>query len=231
MTVKILIKKLLRAIKRSLDPYLRKYLDTYFWRFRHYIRSDWKSGYLDSNSLNHPHRELLIDLVRSKPKFKSLLELGTGSGINLIKLSVYFSSIKYIGIDINQKAISKGMEYLEKNNISNIQLIADDIFTIKKMDSRSVDYVLTDAVLMYIEPNILPELLNEMLRVSRSGFIMFEQASSGGEYEDHWRHDYEKVLATLGGIKSYSLSEIPEQYWSDDWIKYGRIIEVEKIAK
>lgn len=219
----------LRKIKRLLDPYIGKYIDTFMWRFRHYIFSDWRDGYLDENSLNHPHRELIIESISKRPHINSILELGTGNGINLINLSSKFTATKFIGIDINKKAILEGNKYISKHKISNVNLIVDDLFAIKKMESLITDYVITDAVLMYIDPEDLFDLFQEMLRISKSGLILCEQASSGNIYDDHWRHDYKEILSNLDGVDSFTMNKITEKHWSGDWIKYGYIIEVDKI--
>ena len=222
------MKRLLRTVKRSLDPYFGKYLDRFIWRFRHLLLRNWEQGYLDDECLEHPHRELIVNAVLNRKNIKSILELGTGSGINLIKLAQTFPSIDYKGIDINKKAVEIGREYLKENNLSNISIDIGDISSIKKLKSRSVDIIITDAVLMYFSPKDLKYLLDHMLRISRKGFILCEQMSSGGTYVDHWRHDYEQALNQLSGIEEYNLKKITKEYWSDDWIKFGYLIEVYK---
>lgn len=222
------MKKILRKLKRIFDPFFRKYIDTLIWRFRHYLRSDWKDGYLDAMSLGHPHRKLIVDAVCKKSQVQSLLELGTGSGINLVTLKHNFPNLICRGIDINSKAIQLGREYLTENTIADILLETGNIFDITKMSSNSVDIILTDAVLMYIDAKNLENLLSEMLRVSKMGLILCEQISSEGIYHDHWRHDYHKTLKRLAGIKNITQTKITEAYWTGDWIKYGYLIEVEK---
>ena len=96
------------------------------------------------------------------------------------------------------------------------------------MSSNSVDIILTDAVLMYIDAKDLENLLSQMLRVSKIGLILCEQISSKGIYNDHWRHNYQKTLNRLAGIKNITQNKITGDYWSGDWIKYGYLIEVEK---
>jgi ubiquinone/menaquinone biosynthesis C-methylase UbiE len=222
------MKRLLRNVKRILDPYLGKYFDRLIWRFRHLLITNWQDGYLDEECLDHPHRQLIIDAISKREEINSILELGTGSGINLIKLSKHFPSINYSGIDINKKAIEIGIKYLEENNLSNIRINVGDISGINNMESDSVDILMTDAVLMYLNPKDLKYLLVEMLRISKKGFILCEQMSPGGLYVDHWRHDYEEVLNKLNGIRHYNLKKITKEYWNDDWIKYGYLIEVYK---
>lgn len=222
------MKKILRKLKRIFDPFFRKYIDTFIWRFRHYLRSDWQDGYLDALSLGHPHRKLIVDAVRKKLKVESILELGTGSGINLVTLKHNFPNLMYEGIDINRKAIQLGKEYLTKNSIADVLLKTGNIFDVTNMPSNSVDIILTDAVLMYIDAKDLENLLSEMLRVSKIGLILCEQISSEGIYNDHWRHDYHKTLNRLSGIKNITQNKITEDYWTGDWIKYGYLIEVEK---
>lgn len=223
------MKKILRKLKRIFDPFFRKYIDTFIWRFRHYLRSDWQDGYLDTSSLEHPHRQLIVNAIRQKSKVESLLELGTGSGINLVKLKNNFPDLRCRGIDINGRAVQLGKEYLTKNSIAHIILEIGNIFDVAKMPSNSVDIILTDAVLMYIDAQDLEKLLSEMLRVSKMGLILCEQISSNGVYRDHWRHDYGKILNRLAGIRNITQSKITEEYWTGDWIKYGHLIEVEKI--
>tara|TARA_B100001142_G_C14161918_1_gene588802 strand:+ start:163 stop:849 length:687 start_codon:yes stop_codon:yes gene_type:complete len=222
------MKKFLRGIKRFLDPFLGKYFDKLIWRFRHRLLTNWEDGYLDDKCLQHPHRELIVNAISNRGNISSILELGTGSGINLINLSQSFPKIKYTGIDINKKAVEIGRVYLKENNISNIRIDVGDISSIKKLESESIDILITDAVLMYFNPNDLKDLLAEMLRISRKGFILCEQMSPGGIYADHWRHDYENALNELAGIERYNLKKITNEYWNDDWIKFGYLIEVYK---
>lgn len=222
------MKKLLRKLKRILDPYIGKYIDKLIWKFRHLIFSDWESGYLDENTLEHPHRKLIIETIKNRPSTKSILELGAGSGINLIILSKNFSDISYSGIDINKRAIDRGLEYIKHKDIFNIDLIRGDIANIKQMKTNSVDIILTDAVLMYLNPEDVKEILKEMLRVSRLGFILCEQMSAGSVYVDHWRHDYKDIIKNFTGIKKLSIKKISDEYWDGDWVKYGFIIEVDK---
>ena len=80
------LKPLIRKLKRLLDPYIGKYMDTFIWKYRHYIRADWEEGLLSAEM--HPHRSLIADLIGSTPSIKTLLEFGTGIGINLVHLSI-----------------------------------------------------------------------------------------------------------------------------------------------
>ena len=224
------MKQLLRKLKRVLDPYIGKYIDKFIWRFRHLILANWEDGYLDEQSLEHPHRELIINTIGTRLEVKTILELGTGSGINLVNLSKHFPNISYSGIDINKRAIDRGLEYLKDKDIFNIDLIRGNIANIKQMKTRSVDIILTDAVLMYLNPEDVKEILKEMLRISRLGFILCEQMSAGGIYVDHWRHDYKAILKNLAGIKKVSIKKISDEYWDGDWIKFGYIIDVTKAS-
>mgnify|MGYP002820132943 FL=1 len=222
------MKQLFRKLKRAADPYMGKYLDKFIWRFRHLILANWEDGYLDEQCLEHPHRKMIVNSISKRADTKTILELGTGSGINLVNLSKHFPNISYSGIDINRRAVGIGKKYLKDNNISNIELIADDIFNIKRMKSNSIDIILTDAVLMYLDPKDLPNLLSEMLRISKLGIILCEQTSLGGVYVDHWRHDYEAIINKFTGVKGLTLQKITDEYWDGDWIKFGFLIEVEK---
>lgn len=222
------MKKILRKLKRFLDPFFQKYFDTFIWKFRHYIRSDWREGYIDTSSLEHPHRQLIVDAVRNKFPARNILELGSGSGINLLNLRKHFPEIEYKGIDINRKAISLGKKELQDNNIRNIELEVGNISDIKRMKSNSIDVILTDAVLMYVHPKEMQMLFTEMFRVSRLGMVLCEQMSPGGVYNDHWRHDYNEMFQNLLGAGKLNATKITSEYWDADWVKFGYLITIEK---
>ena len=225
---KSVVKKVLRKIKRIIDPYFGKYIDTLYWKYNYIFFDDWKKGYLDESSLNHPHRMLIVKSVQRIPNVKSLLELGTGNGTNLILLNKYFPKISYTGIDINTKAINIGRYILREKNLQNITLIRDNINSIKKIKSSSYDVALTDAVLCYLDPKAVNLLINEILRIVRYRLIMCEQASDESKYEDLWLHNYKTILKNNDQVKSYKTSSISRRYWDNKWIENGLIIEVEK---
>ena len=89
--------------------------------------------------------------------------------------------------------------------------------------------VLCDAVLMYIGPNNIKQVLKEIVRISKKSVIICEQHTNGNSfYDDKWIHNYDVLLKNISGIQSVIFHSISDDIWRGDWSKYGKIIVVEK---
>lgn len=78
------IKFLLRGLKRVPDKNCGTVIDEIFWRFRSY---EWAKAHLSPESINHPHRNFLIEKIARHVPFESILEVGCASGPNLALLA------------------------------------------------------------------------------------------------------------------------------------------------
>ena len=115
-----------------------------------------------------------------------IMELGCVNGRNLI-LSNKILKSKYIGIDLNARAISNGKNYLKKNKIINIKLIRKDI---SKINSFDCNYIVMCSFLIYLKKN---ELLNFLKKVQKSKikeiFIMDKFSKKDFFCSDHYYHN------------------------------------------
>ena len=83
---------------------------------------------------------------------------------------------------------------------------------------------------MYIDNNSINEVIGSILRISKKMVIFCEQHTDKKSfYNDKWVHNYNYLLKNIPGIKSIKFNSIPDDIWSQDWIKYGKIIVIEKI--
>lgn len=221
------LRKLIRKIKRLLDPVLGKYLDRYYWKYRHKLRFDWKSGYIDKNSNNHPHREYLLKFIEGK-NIKSVLEIGTGNGANLIVFAKKMKNTKFYGIDINKEAIKIGQTIIAKNRLINIEIKEGDVSNFCNNTTLNYDYILSDAVLMYFNFEEATTIIGNMIEIADKGILLCEQHEIGGNYVDHWRHDYIRILNNFTHKIEYKINNIPSNCWDNDWIKFGKVIEIRK---
>ena len=198
--------------------------------------SDWIAGYWEST--NHPHRKFLITHITGlRPK--SVLEIGCNCGPNLRLLTKNHPECRYTGIDINPDSIKKGNIWLKREGISNISLIygvADDL---GRYPDNSFDVVFTDAVLIYIGPDKIGPVLEEMIRVAKTKVILLEwQRQSIIPFvplkiqhyvfrRGLWAWNYPELINTNKKVKLVSCEKIPTEIWPDKyWRKYGNLIDI-----
>ena len=181
---------------------------TKWWENR---EMNWEKDY--SATWNHPHRNIISQFLHLIP-WMSLLEVGCGSGPNLINILKTHKGKQVGGIDPSESAIVAAQKNFQ-NGVFNVGS-GDDIF----MSDSSVDVILTDMVLIYVSPKDIERYLNEMKRVAREYVILCEL------HHDSWiqrlklkrfgrgynAHNYRKLLDKLGfyDIMDYKLKE-------EDW--------------
>ena len=203
----IIIQKLNKVFRTSV-------FDEIYWKYRS-CKGDWNNGsYWES--VNHSHRKFLLKTI---DKNKSLLEVGCNSGPNLRLLKDFN---RCVGIDINKKAIEEG----KKRGLDIRYGKADKL----DFDNKSFDYVLFDAILMYVGPDKIDKSIKEAIRVAREGIIIIdfhkEGFSSEGQIElGHWVRDYKKLFNKYG--LDSQITKITEEDWkSYSWEKLGNYIVV-----
>lgn len=81
-----------------------------------------------------PDTEILveksIEIIKSK-KYQKILEVGFGSGAILVSLAKELPNIRFIGIDVSEKAYEVAMKNIDAYSLSNVELIVEDIKNIK----------------------------------------------------------------------------------------------------
>jgi ubiquinone/menaquinone biosynthesis C-methylase UbiE len=195
---------------------------------------DWIKGYWDSQ--DHPHRPFLIKTI-SKYKPSSILEIGCNCGPNLHLLAKKFPDAEIRGIDINPMAVQKGNEWLAQERISNVKLLVGKADELWQFQDKSFDVVFTDAVLIYIGPDKIKEVIREMIRVTRKALILMEWHSFEPERKDPkglgvyeqgiWKRDYVTLLKQFVREEQIHVTKVTEDVWPDkNWKEVGAVIEV-----
>lgn len=226
------MKKLLRKIKRIADKVFGTKADEFFWRFRHIIHDKtWAENYISPKALEHSHRKFLLQVISRYAPFERILEVGCASGPNLILLSRIFPKTEFWGIDISERAIEVGGDYIREHSISNIRLKAGNTDKIKKLPNKSFDIVFTDAMLIYIGPEKIKEVLKEMVRVAKKSIILVEWCSEKiHSYEaDHWAYNW-RMLFAEAGIYNLKITHLSDASWKGEWAKRGCVIEASLTA-
>ena len=152
----------------------------------------WKERDVDDFTPDLPHRKDLYDeIVKFEPQ--SVLEIGCGCGSNLAVIQKYLSGIKIAGIDLSAKSIEKAVK-----NLGNIQLVVGDGGKLP-FEDKSFDVVFTDGTLIYVRPDKIEQIRDEMLRVARKGIVMVEfHHNSFGKLGkiglNHWVRNYKELF-------------------------------------
>lgn len=190
-----------------------------YWRER---KINWDDKYWTPR---HPHRILILREMLRIP-FKSVFEIGCGAGANLANIYNVFKGAEVGGTDINPEAIAiakKNLPYAKDLEVGT----ADDIF----FSDKSIDMIITDAVLLYVSPRKIKKVFSEMARVARNGVILCEpyreklwQRLKIWQSEGLHLHNYPKLLEQAG-FYNISMTKITKEYWDDSlWYNYGYII-------
>ena len=183
---------------------------------------DWNKNYWTPR---HLHRILILREILRFP-FKSVFEIGCGAGANLANIHNVFKGSEVGGTDINPEAIEtakKNLPYAKDLEIGT----ADDIF----FSDKSIDILISDAVLFYVSPFKINKVIQEMARVARNGIILCELWSPSilkriklWLKERYFAHNYLKLFKKYG-FYDIKITKILEKNWPDSlWIEYGYIV-------
>ena len=222
------MKKLLRSAKRLLGKIFGTATEELYWRFRHLGSPHWAETYVASASLEHPHRKFLLETIERQRPFASILEIGCASGPNLYLLAKRFPAAKLYGVDISQKAIAFGRNWLSNQGISNVFLETGKTGHLTQFASQSVDIVVSDAALVYVGPEKIEAALREMARVAKKAIILVEwhTDSDSSIFKDHWAHNYRNLFQKILPDSEPRFLKLSPEIWGGDWSEHGYIIEI-----
>ena len=106
---------------------------------------------------------------------------------------------------------------------------------IKKLDifkKNKFDVVFTDALLIYIDPKNIHDVISEVIRISNFKIFFCElHTNNHTYYNDKWIHNYEKIIKKISQSCSLKIYDIPNNNRLGDWKKFGKIIEITKTKK
>lgn len=188
------------------------------------------------NNLDHPHRQLIVDAVMSFQPVSKILEIGCGYGPNLYWIAKQLPDTQLIGLDINSASIEEGHQFFLDNGISNVKLICGKADELYRFGDKSFDIVFTDALLIYIGPDKIRNIISEFLRITRRALILVEWHSEdirtdpdglGVYYLGCWKRNYINLLKQFVNDSQIKVTKIPDHLWPDrNWQSSGFIVEV-----
>ena len=168
----------------------------------------------------HSHRKVIIQELRKLQPIRSVLEVGCNIGPNLLRVQDEFPKAKLAGVDINEFAINEGKKLLPE-----VDLRVSDLDKLP-FKNKSFDYVIADAVLIYVDSTKINQVIREMNRVCKKGMILVEwhneESVTGKVQEYHWCRNY-KVLLEEFGYK-VEVQRITKENWNTKkWFTLGRV--------
>jgi len=230
---------------------MRSILTDKEWATRHIYDKSWVESYWRSRT--HPHRTFLVERICKFSPIHSILEIGCASGPNLYRIAEKFPNAEVKGIDINPMAVQKGNEWLRQEGFSNVKLEVGRAQELTQFADKSFDVVFTDAVLIYISPDEIKQVVKEMLRIGHvlvlcewylfnrwlalllNGYYCFRlkseafkfKSASHGFFVGHWVRDYRMLFKEFAPNKNICITKLPKEMWNDKgWQRWGAIIEV-----
>jgi len=199
-----------------------------FWHNRDWAKSYW-------SSISHPHRQFLLKHINRLAPFNNLLEIGANCGPNLYILAKKFPQSAFRGIDINPAAVEFGQKHFEKLGIHNVNLEVGRADQLDKFSDKSFDIIITDAVLIYIAPDKIKRVIQDMIRVSRKALVFLEQHQEFlrkdnrglGAYQfGLWQRNYRRLLGQFLPQEKIKLTKLPPKLWPDkNWSQAGYVIK------
>jgi SAM-dependent methyltransferase len=193
------------------------------------------AGYWEN--AKHPSKHFLAERIAAYTPLEAILEVGCASGPNLQLLARRFPETEITGLDINPEAIEYGRRRFAEAGIDNVKLItgrADDTGLFR---SGSFDIVFTNALLIYIGPDKIEQVMADMLRLSRKALVLLElqddtlgdgnKARRGVSRGGDWVRDYRVLLGSLVAPERITVNRLPVEVWPvKPWNERGAVIEV-----
>ncbi len=197
------------------------------WKYRHLIDKSFSKGELNDADLNHPHRLKLVSIIKESQDFDNVLEIGCGKGTNIFLFAKHFPDVVYKGIDINKNNVKYANSYAAKNSFPNITFEWGNIKHLSGIADKSFDILVCDAVLIYVDANLIKTVASEFKRIAKNKIILVEfnddQTNSNGyEHNKCWVRNYEKLFENC----DVKMSEIEKGTWTEQWEHYGRFVEI-----
>lgn len=219
----------LKVLVRRIEEWLERgpvgtRLQEWVWRNRHLYRRDWAKSYLET--VDHPHRTQIVEAVAAFYPV-GVLEIGCASGANLVRLRQRLPYARLHGLDINAEAIRIGRQHFAGDGRISWTIGQADRLT--SFSNHSHDVVLSDAVLMFVAPDRIHQVLCEMIRVARKGLVLNEYHAAGegrGHFDGgRWVYDLTALLRQHAPDNAH-IETRKSDFTGGLWDRYGTLITV-----
>ncbi|MEK6879711.1 MAG: class I SAM-dependent methyltransferase [Nanoarchaeota archaeon] len=183
---------------------------------------NWIDGYW--LSWRHPHRDLILEVLKEFEPF-DLLEVGCNVGPNLNRIRQKFGGIRLAGVDIDPRLVE-----IAKDRLRDIEFQVAGAIKLP-YDTQSFSCTLMDAVLMYISPDEIKQVLEELDRVTKKAMIIVDRVDKdekGVRNGNVWARNYPVLLEKMGYM--VKTTKLTKEHWPNSvgWQKFGYLIVASK---
>ena len=191
----------------------------------------WQTKWSDKTSQLPPNNFAIRAYMLIKPKHKTLLDLGCGTGRD----SLYFAhkGLKVTAADWSQSGLDQLQKLAEKRKVANLGVIQQDISKLT-FKPNSFDVIYAHLSLHYFDDKITREIFGKLHNVLKKDGLLFVKCKSTDdmlygqgreieknmyERENHVRHFFDKdymtaLLAKFQIIKVRKSSSVYHSYKS-----------------
>ena len=190
----------------------------FFWRYRHIVQPNVWQGYAEDYT--NPRRQIYSDFVKEKDA-KTVFDFGCGGGANLKRIAVDSSNtrLKFIGFDVNAKALE----------VAKILLEGCDFIALRSVDSKSVskslsemgainiDLAIYDRVLYLLserEVNQHFEAVSKFIKyIIIDDFVAEKQIKHDGYVTRNYPHLLEKHGFSIASTRTSKTKMVANFFW------------------
>lgn len=170
--------------------------------------------------------------VNSKDLSSSrVLELGCGTGSNLIPLAERWPESVFLGIDLSGKQIDLGKKIIQELNLKNIELRQESILDFSK-NSGQFDYIICHGVFSWVNKTIQDKILNifsKHLTIDGLGYLSYNALpgwrAKGAIREMMQYHTTDIADPQEKALQAKALIKFLSESQSDPQNPYGQILQ------
>jgi len=178
------------------------------WWAQHPVTPKWMRAY--RGSIRAPHRDRIVQALKTFEPFESVYELGCHLGPNLWAIRERYPLVRLAGCDVNAGAVKAARAWMGAEvAVGAWPAVAQG------WPDRAVDVVLDCYALAYVAPEDIRDALRAMVRVARKGAVIcgpvawhpeacVRREQDGGSYAE-WNHPYVHVLLTMPEMDGWTI--------------------------
>ena len=115
---------------------------------------------------------LLHGVEPPDPETAAVLEIGCGTGLNLIGAAAAHPGARFVGFDLSGTVIAEGQRIAEAAGLGNVTLVKDDILTFAR-DGETFDYVTCHGVYTWVPIEVRDATMELIGRVLAPGGVAY----------------------------------------------------------
>ena len=100
----------------------------------------------------------LFSLEAADPRTARVLELGCGSGMNMVAMAQLFPEAQFLGVDASGRQIEDGSAAIAATGLTNVELRHADISELGE-DIGTFDYIITHGIYSWVPPHVKDAIL------------------------------------------------------------------------